>query len=157
MGNRKGLRAICAVNSLGFIGLNGGLPWRSSSDFRHFKALTQGTEGYVPKLLVGWNTYQTLPPLKGREIYIHYGREGEPSHLLNAQTHEAGGVTYNDMDWCIGGKNTYERYQRVFTQLHISHIRDNSLGDMMFPDLRYLSRDCEIFNYYFDINEVIKL
>lgn len=123
------MRAILAVNNLGYIGLNDGLPWKSKEDFIHFKTLTMGGT-----LLVGWRTAQTLPPLKGREIVIH-------SHL-----NEDGCPT---CDWCIGGKKTYEKFAPIFTELHISHIDDNTIGDTMFPDFKNLNPNCKIFNYYF--------
>lgn len=41
----------------------------------------------------------------------------------------------------------YENYH--FTELHINHIENNSIGDIMFPDLKSLKSDCKIFNYYF--------
>lgn len=59
------MKAILAVNNLSFIGLNHGLPWHSKADFKHFKTLTADSS-----LLVGYNTFQTLPPLKGREIVM---------------------------------------------------------------------------------------
>ncbi len=36
-----------------------------------------------------------------------------------------------------------------FTELHISHIDNNDIGDIMFPNLMNLSPDCKIYNYYF--------
>lgn len=122
------LKAILAVNNLGFIGLNGGLPWSCKEDFKHFKSMTMGG-----KLIVGWRTFQTLPPLKGREIYIH---------TPNNESH----IHY---DWCIGGKATYEFFADKFIEIHISHIDDNTIGDTIFPDFSKLSPDCKIFNYYF--------
>ena len=53
---------------------------------------------------------------------------------------------------CIGGKKTYEKYAKYFTELHISHINDNQVGDTTFPDLKNLNKDCKIFNYYFEPN-----
>jgi len=53
------------------------------------------------------------------------------------------------VDWCIGGKKTYEKYCQYFTELHISHIDNNSIGDIMFPDLRNLNPNCKIYNYNF--------
>jgi dihydrofolate reductase len=138
--------------------------WRSSADFKHFKKLTMGG-----KLLVGYNTNMKLPPLPGREVYI-------APRSLNAQIHtmldsiEHGDVSpriletlsyllkddkWNDAkikdsyDWCIGGKKTYERFCQFFEELHISHIDNDDIGDTMFPDLREMSPDCKIFNYYF--------
>lgn len=126
------MKAILAVNNLGFIGFKNGLPWKSKEDFKHFKNMTMNG-----KLLVGWRTAQTLPPLPGREIIIH-------SHF-NEDNH------YH-CDWCIGGKKTYEYFADKFTELHISHIDDNSIGDTLFPDFSKLNPECKIFNYYFKTN-----
>ncbi len=126
------MKAILAVNNLGFIGLNNALPWNSKDDFLHFKKLTMNST-----LLVGYNTYQTLPPLKGRTI------------ILDTRDTE----TLEGIDWCIGGKKTYEKYAKHFTQLHISHIDDNSIGDTLFPDLCSLNPECRMFNYFFNTTE----
>ena len=122
------MKSIIAVNNLGFIGKDNTLLWKCSEDLKHFKNLTTGG-----KLLVGYNTYLTLPPLKNREIFL-YNRE-----ILNLEC-----------DWCIGGKKTYEKFCHLFTELHISNINDNQIGDTTFPDLRNLNPDCKIFNYYFE-------
>jgi|ERR1044072_1115841 dihydrofolate reductase len=126
------MKAILAVNNLGFIGLNNGLPWgtQAKADFRHFKAFTMGET-----LLVGYNTFQTLPPLKGRTIVLD-----ERDKLM------LDGITI-----CIGGKKTYEKYAPYFTELHISHIDDNSIGDTMMPDLSKLNPACRIHNYFFQL------
>ena len=52
-------------------------------------------------------------------------------------------------EWCIGGKKTYEKFCDVFTELHISHIDNNKIGNVTFPDLHKLNPNCKIFNYYF--------
>ena len=54
------MKAIIAVNNLGFIGIGNGMLWKSSEDFKHFKEKTMGG-----RLLVGYNTSLELPPLKG--------------------------------------------------------------------------------------------
>lgn len=125
------MKAILAVNNLGFIGLKGGLPWRSSEDFKHFKRMTLGK-----RLLVGHNTFHTLPHLGDRVVVL----DERPT------------LEVNDIDWCVGGKKTYEKYAHLITELHISHINDNSLGDTMFPDFSKLNPSCVIFNYYFEAN-----
>ena len=122
------MRAILSVNNLSFIGLKGGLPWRCKEDLKHFKAMTLGC-----RLLVGHRTFNTLPVLAGRIIVL------DDRTLYDNK----------DIDWCIGGKATYEKYASQFTELHISHIDDNSLGDTLFPDFRNLNSECKIFNYYF--------
>lgn len=132
------MKAILAVNNLGYIGFKLGIPWRCKADFQHFKKMTL-LENRESTLLVGYNTFQTLPPLKGRKIIV-VGRDT---------------FALNDIDWCIGGKKTYERFCPHFSELHISHINDNQIGDTMFPDLFRLGMlvegGCKIFNYNFDL------
>jgi dihydrofolate reductase len=125
------VKAIVAVNNLGFIGLDDKLLWHNKEDLRHFKNMTYGST-----LLVGYRTAMALPPLKNRELIIFDRREYSPTH-------------YYECEWCIGGKKTYEKFCDAFTELHISHIDNNKIGNVTFPDLHKLNPDCKIFNYYF--------
>ena len=138
------MRGIIAVNNLGYIGLDGELPWKSSEDLKHFKKLTMGDP-----VLVGYRTYETLPPLKGRKILL----DDVNRHvtMLDKTIDDIPFDYYKDGDglWCIGGKKTYERYADFFDELHISHIDDNTIGDTMFPDFSRLNPDCKVVNYYF--------
>jgi dihydrofolate reductase len=121
------MRAIIAVNNVGFIGLNDKLLWYNPEDLHHFKQLTIGGS-----CLVGYRTYYGLPSLPNRTL------------MLDERNH------YRfDWDWCIGGKKTYEKYCPFFDELHISHINDNNIGNVTFPDFTKLNPDCKIFNYYF--------
>ena len=121
------MKGIIAVNSMSYIGINNELLWKSQQDMSHFVKQTLNQ-----RLLVGYNTSLNLPKLKNREVIVDE-RDKE----------------ITDVDWCIGGKKTYEKYAKYFTELHISHIDNNDVGDIMFPDLRDLNPDCNIFNYYF--------
>jgi dihydrofolate reductase len=121
------MKSIIAVNNLGYIGLNNKLLWKSSQDMSHFIRMTINQ-----RLLVGYNTSQDLPKLINRTIIIDNRDE-----------------LITDVDWCIGGKKTYEKYAPHFTELHISHIDNDDIGDIMFPDFRNLNPNCKIFNYYF--------
>jgi len=125
------VKGIVAVNNLGFIGLDDKLLWHNTEDLRHFKNMTYGST-----LLVGYRTAMALPPLKNRELIIFDRREHSPTH-------------YYECEWCIGGKKTYEKFCDSFTELHISHINDNQIGDVTFPNLRRLNPNCKIYNYYF--------
>jgi dihydrofolate reductase len=121
------MKAIIAVNNLGYIGLRNTLIWNSKSDLQHFKKLTDGQT-----LLVGYNTFNNLPELLNRTIIID-GRK----RLKTA-------------DWCIGGKKTYEKYCHLFTEIHISRIDNNDIGDTLFPDLKNINPYCKIFTYCFE-------
>jgi len=125
------VRAIVAVNNLGFIGLDDKLLWHNKEDLRHFKNMTYGG-----RLLVGYRTAMSLPTLPNRELIIFDRREYSPTH-------------YYECEWCIGGKKTYEKFCDVFTELHISHIDNDDIGNVTFPDLHKLNPKCKIFNYYF--------
>lgn len=61
------LTLVVAVAKNGVIGRNGALPWRLSSDMKHFKASTMGKP-----VLMGRKTWDSLPkkPLPGRQNLI---------------------------------------------------------------------------------------
>lgn len=125
---KKEFKAIIAVNNVGFIGIGNKMLWYCKEDLQHFKKLTEGC-----RLLVGYRTASALPPLKNRELVID-------DRII---------YRHSNIDWCIGGKYTYEKYAPFFTELHISHIDNNEIGDVIFPNLKNLNPNCKIFNYYF--------
>jgi dihydrofolate reductase len=125
------MKAIIAVNELDYIGLNDSLPWRCSEDLKHFKRMTEGCT-----LLVGHNTSQKMPPLPGRTVIVD----------------ERDVIITDGIDWCIGGKKTYEKYAHLFTELHISRISNSSEGDTFYPDLSTLNTECLVFEYSFNEN-----
>jgi len=140
------MKAIIAVNNIGFIGKDNKLFWRSKNDLQHFKTLTNNKV-----LLCGYNTYQTLPKVvKERTTVICDTRN--QFHLVGETINSEGVkiVSIYANVWCIGGKKTYEKYAPYFTELHISHINHNGIGDCMFPDFSKLNPNCKIFNYYFE-------
>jgi dihydrofolate reductase len=57
--------AIVARSENGVIGKDGGLPWRCKGDLQFFKRTTMGR-----KIVVGRTTFEGLPPLKGRELFV---------------------------------------------------------------------------------------
>lgn len=121
------MKAIIAVNNIGMIGLDDKMLWHCKDDLIHFKNLT-----YNSRLLVGFITQQGLPILKNRQLVTDIRNE-----------------FITDIDWCIGGKRTYEKYCHLFTELHISHIDNNDIGNITFPDLTNLNKNCKIHNYNF--------
>ena len=122
------MKAIIAVNNLGYIGKDNKLLWRNKQDLQHFKKLTLNQT-----CLVGWRTYQELPPLKDRTIVVDKRNE----------------FIIDGIDWVIGGKNTYEKYAPYIKELHISIIDNNQIGDTMEPKWNLLPNDCKIFHYEF--------
>jgi len=110
------MKAIVAVNKLGYIGLNGDLPWRCKNDLKHFKEKTMGQ-----KLLLGRKTFESLPLLKGRELIV----VGTGYNTLED------GLSQNP-DWIIGGGKIYEQTLHLCDELHMSIIDDMTVGDTIF-------------------------
>lgn len=113
------MKAIIAKNLKNFIGKNGGLPWKCKADLQHFKELTMGS-----KLLVGRNTYESLPKLPGRELIV----VGTGYNTLEQALKQ-------EPEWIIGGKKLYESTIHLWTELHMSVINDDSIGDVECPSL----------------------
>lgn len=132
------MKAILAINNENYIGLDNILPWRCSADLQHFKALTKGAT-----LLVGYNTSTELPPLPGRTVIVD-SRDGI--------------LEFEDLEnvWCIGGKKTYEKYAHLFTEVHISLIDDDTIGDTLAPNLK-LTEECKVWKYEFTPSYKIRL
>ena len=57
--------AIVARSENGVIGKDGGLPWHCKGDLQFFKRTTMDR-----KIVVGRTTFEGLPPLKGRDIFV---------------------------------------------------------------------------------------
>lgn len=167
------MKAIIAVNRKNVIGIDQFLPWKSSNDLQHFKKLTMGCN-----LLVGYNSFFGMPILEGRKVFVdassskssysmkpykynEYGEIGNIYHYISsydinedAYSNYVNKETIKNVhiDWCIGGKKTYEKYCHLFTEMHISHINDNTDGNILYPELKNLRPECKIFHYYFDVD-----
>lgn len=133
---------IIAVNNIGYIGKNNKLLWECSEDLKHFKKITTDK-----KLICGYNTFKTLPNVvKNRTTVILDPRDELFDDIYNLSEFDQSNII------CIGGKKTYEKYCKYFSELHISRINDNKIGDCRYPDFTELNINCKIFNYYFEPN-----
>jgi len=108
---------IVAIGSNYQIGLDGKLPWHSPSDLKWFKSLTSG-EGKV--LVVGHTTYNSLPTLPGRTLYV-MKRTDTPSSVIS--------MFPDDELWVIGGKNTYLKWKNHIDRYYISKITTDCNAD----------------------------
>lgn len=131
------MKAIIAVNKLGYIGLNGALPWRCSSDLAHFQKMTIDIgSGY---LMVGRVTAEKLPSLPNR-ILVIVGSGPDCNSFEDA-------LKMNP-DWLIGGKKLYEAALPYCDELHLSIINDYTVGDTMCPDLNlFKGNKIEVYNF----------
>ena len=124
--------AILAVNKVNSIGLDGGLPWRCSDDLKHFKKLTLGKN-----LLVGRKTFDTLPPLKDRNIFVASQNGLSIDEIL----------CNNTIDFVIGGAEIFNKTLHLCDKIHVSIINDRTIGDTYLIIPKELKDRCIFYNF----------
>ena len=131
---------IAAVARNGVIGSNGALPWRLSSDLRHFKAATIGKA-----LVMGRKTYQSIGgPLSGRTIVVvtrdrAFRAEGvsvaggvdEALAIAETMARVAGA----DEIMIAGGGEIYALTIGRASRLHLTEVDVAPEGDAYFPPI----------------------
>ncbi len=142
------------------IGKDGGLPWSSiKEDFKWFKEFTTGK-----KLIVGKNTFDTLPMLKNREIFVLTRRIEELSEIPNQYLINKNDLTgkiisdVSDLDSDIivaGGAKTYVRLLPYITEFYVTHVNGSYEGDTFMPPFEDLFTNKEVVKE-FDLHKVIK-
>lgn len=106
------MKAIVAIDENYAIGYKSGeLIWRCSPDLAHFKRLTSDRT-----LVVGRKTYQHMPVLKNRRVLV-----------LGRDYYSVDDLLKEDVDWVIGGMQTYKVFAPYCHSLYISHIQHNVL------------------------------
>lgn len=154
------MKAILAMAQNRVIGKNGGLPWSSiKEDFKWFKEFTMGK-----KLIVGKNTFDTLPMLKNREILVLTRRVEELSEIPNQYLINKNDLTgkiitdISDLDSDIivaGGAKTYVRLLPYITEFYVTHVNGTYDGDTFMPPFEDLFTKFELVKE-FDGHKVIK-
>jgi len=154
------VKAILAIAKNRVIGLSGGLPWPPiKEDFKWFKEFTMGK-----KLIVGKNTFDTLPMLKNREILVLTRKVEELSHITNQYIVNNNGLSgkiiddVSDLDPDIivaGGAKTYVRLLPYITEFYVTHVNGSYDGDTFMPPFEDLYNNQEVVKE-FDLHKVIK-
>jgi dihydrofolate reductase len=154
------MKAILAMAKNRVIGKDGGLPWPSiKNDFIWFKEFTTGK-----KLIVGKNTFDTLPMLKNREIFVLTRRIEELSEIPNQYLINKNDLTgkiisdVSDLDSDIivaGGAKTYVRLLPYITEFYVTHVNGSYEGDTFMPPFEDLFTNKEVVKE-FDLHKVIK-
>jgi len=161
------MKAILAMAQNRVIGKNGGLPWPSiKEDFKWFKEFTMGK-----KLIVGKNTFDTLPILKNREILVltrlveeldayvqnqyfvnNNGLSGKMIDIRDVIIFEL----KNNPDIIVaGGAKTYVRLLPYITEFYVTHVNGSYEGDTFMPPFEDLFTNKEVVKE-FDGHKVIK-
>ena len=159
------MKAILAMAKNRVIGNNGKLPWHVPNDFKWFKEFTMGK-----KLIVGKNTFDTLPLLKNREcIVLTRPVEGIDAYITNqylvnnnAMTGQM--ITMEDVESysefrkdCLivaGGAKTYVKLLPYIKEFYVTHINGNYEGDVFMSSFEDLFTHQEVVKE-FDGHKVI--
>jgi dihydrofolate reductase len=153
------MKAILAMAKNRCIGIEGKIPWHIPNDFRWFKEFTTGK-----KLIVGKNTFDTLPMLKNREILVLTRRVEELSEITNQYLINKNDLTgkiisdVSDLDSDIivaGGAKTYVRLLPYITEFYVTHVNGSYEGDTFMPPFEDLFTNKEVVKE-FDGHKVIK-
>ena len=131
---------IAAIGQNGVIGVEGGLPWRLSSDLKRFKQITMGKP-----IIMGRKTYESIgKPLPGRlNIVVTRNPEFEAEGVEIVSGIEDGialamqHAKINDAyEICvIGGGEIYSKTIDSADRLYITHVHVSPDGDTNFPEI----------------------
>jgi len=161
------MKAIIAMAKNRVIGKNGGLPWPSiKEDFKHFKEFTTDKT-----LIVGKNTFDTLPLLKNRECLV-LTKPVEAidayitnQYLVNNNAMTGQMITMEDVelysqfrkDYLIvaGGAKTYVKLLPYITEFYVTHVNGTYDGDVFMPPFEDLFTQQEVVKE-FDGHKVVK-
>ena len=130
---------IAARGRNGVIGAEGDLPWRLSSDLKHFKATTKGKP-----VIMGRKTWESLPfkPLPGRTNIVvtrqaGYAANGaqvftalEAALEAGAKAALADGV---EEVFVIGGAQIYAETLHKADRLYLTDVDAEPEGEAVFP------------------------
>ena len=161
------MKAIIAMSQNRAIGKNGGLPWPSiKEDFKWFKEFTSGKT-----LIVGKNTFDTLPLLKIRECLVLV--KGDPiidsyienQYVVNNNSMTGQLITMKDIESysqfrkeyliVAGGAKTYIKLLPYIDEFYVTHVNGEYDGDTFMPEFEHLFPNKETIKE-FEGHKVIK-
>ena len=116
--------AIIARSENGVIGLDGGLPWRCKGDLQFFKRTTMDR-----KIVVGRTTFEGLPPLKGRELFV---LTRNPDAHFEGATAVSNPADFPADAIVCGGAAIYDLMIPQCDQLLVTTVKKEVEGDTFF-------------------------
>ena len=116
--------ALVARSENGIIGKDGGLPWRCKGDLQFFKRTTMDR-----KIVVGRTTFEGLPPLKGRDIYV---MTRNPDAAFEGATAVTNTEDIPADTIICGGAAIYDLLIERCSQLLVTTIKKEVEGDTFF-------------------------
>ena len=159
------MKAIMAMSENRCIGKENKIPWYVPNDFKWFKEFTMGNT-----LIVGKNTFDTLPLLKNRECLVLVKEDkimdANPNqYLVNNNSMTGKLITMTDIESysqfrkdyliVVGGAKTYVKLLPYITEFYVTHVNGNYDGDTFMPEFEHLFAHQEVVKE-FDGHKVIK-
>ena len=158
------MKAIMAMSENRCIGKENKIPWYVPNDFKWFKEFTMGNT-----LIVGKNTFDTLPLLKNRECLVLVKDDkimaANPNqYLVNNNSMTGKLITMTDIESysqfrkdyliVVGGAKTYVKLLPYITEFYVTHVNGNYDGDTFMPEFEHLFAHQEVVKE-FDLHKVI--
>lgn len=160
------MKAIMAMSENRCIGKENKIPWYVPNDFKWFKEFTSGNT-----LIVGKNTFDTLPLLKNRECLVLVRKDEildsyiENQYIVNNNSMTGQLITMEDIksysrfrrDYLIvaGGAKTYIKLLPYIDEFYVTHVNGSYDGDTFMPEFEHLFPNKETIKE-FDGHKVIK-
>lgn len=144
------IRAIVAVNALGYIGLNNDLMYSFKEDMNWFKKNTVNSN-----VIMGRKTFESMGSKQlpkrlnivlTRSVanYIHLENENlnfcDIEHIVDVLKKLGKDEDY----WIIGGEEIYKKLFYLIDEFYVTHIADSKIGDKQIPNLREMCNWKEI-------------
>lgn len=149
------LVGIVATTPDGLIGNTkspNGLPWHLKKDLEFFKNFTKGKT-----LIVGGETFKTLPTLTGREIIV-VSRSGETFEdkqrhtVLTSLEDLRPYIMGHEINVVIGGATIYQLLLPFCDHFMVTEVFGNFTGDVFFP-VGKIEENFEVVKYTPEVDE----
>lgn len=127
---------IAAVGENDVIGADGDMPWKLSTDLKHFKRLTLGHP-----VVMGRKTFESIGrPLPGRANIVvtrdaGWAHEGVARAASLEEAFALAGKTATDAVMVIGGGTIYAAALPLADRLEITRVHASPAGDTLFPKI----------------------
>ena len=132
---------IVAMDEDGYIGKEGGLPWRIPTDMARFRDLTIG-DGFN-SVVMGRKTWDSLPdsyrPLPERVNIVmsrdtSWSGEGAETALYIGRAIELAFAEGSEALWVIGGAEIYSIFMDRVDEIRVTTVHTSGSGEVSFPD-----------------------
>ena len=151
------MKAIAAMSENRVIGNKSQIPWRVSGDFKWFKEFT-----FNKTILVGSNTYKTLPFLPTRKVLVlttkdeySYGEPVEDYSVTTISLSKLEIVLKRHEVIVAGGAQIYSLFLPQITEFYITHIKGEYEGDAFMSPFEHLFSRQEVVRTFGE-HKVIK-